>query len=540
MATGSHSRLLAAAALGCASALFLLLRRALRARVQQPDSFGDDVRCSSCSSRIGPAEPRWRCVSCDAYFACAPCSIYGCRGGCGVGQAAHDSIVGSTQADTRLFRQRASLRQTIDSVHTSSYSSAQLLRRAFSAFEDEPFLGFARAETPPESCKPGRTGRNVWLGAFAASPDGTEPVLPVPPPFNLNASPTNPAHGLPAHISSDMIEWQWLRFGDVGAAAELLARALRAALSGHEVDSLSAADTTAPDTAPSRGAHPCDDAAVVLWAPNSAAWVVADLACTLAGLPSLVLPSTLDPAAAAAAALEAAAAIGRQLALAIVPPEDAAAFGFAAGLPVVLPPAAADTPSAGGRSHSARNGAREDGDPRLLALSLCVGRAPLREIERSGRGRRGAHSRADCGSASAGPLGRSSTELPAVPCAPRDAFTAFFTAGATGGPPRARWLDESTWRARNTGVRASHGVSCVPILTPLSHHVARSQVWTQLLTGGRAAMLHPHLQPVPQLSTLHASSLSAPPHLLKRLDQLRREARAAGASRADALVLIYI
>ncbi|KAL1515489.1 hypothetical protein AB1Y20_002113 [Prymnesium parvum] len=108
-----------------------------------------------------------------------------------------------------------------------------------------------------------------------------------------------------------------------------------------------------------------------------------------------------------------------------------------------------------------------------------------------------------------------------------------FTSGSTG-TPKPRWMDEGLWAQRNgRGAAGVGGVSVVAVFSPLSHGLARRQVWREAMHGGRLAVLSPADDLLAQLAVVQPSSLTAVPKFFSLLRRVYDDERARGEERGE-------
>ena len=256
-----------------------------------------------------------------------------------------------------------------------------------------------------------------------------------------------PLLGEPAHDGSV----HWWSYACCGQAAHSLAQLLHAACT-------------------QSGAHA--DAAVVICAPNGVGWLLADWACALAAVPSIVIDASTPPTRALSTARAAARRVGRDVCAAVVAEEYMAEWEEAAireGKPNI------DT-VAGAAGVSLFTTA----DARRRLVRLHADDVSMHEADGAAE--------VDTAAVSAG----EGTDL----------VTCLFSFGSTG-EPKPLWFDALRWaewgernppsskRARAALARRSVRVSCAALFAPLSHGLARRTAWGELLHGGRLGLCDP-------------------------------------------------
>ena len=114
---------------------------------------------------------------------------------------------------------------------------------------------------------------------------------------------------------------------------------------------------------------------------------------------------------------------------------------------------------------------------------------------------------------------------------PKRAVTALFTSGSTG-LPKPRWFADQNWVDRNP--RAASGrpfASCAPVFQPLSHGLARRQVWREISHGGRIGMVDTTDELIRQIGLFEPSGVTAIPSFFVLLqDRFRAHLAAAAAA----------
>ena len=266
---------------------------------------------------------------------------------------------------------------------------------------------------------------------------------------------------------SATLRLRWRSFAEMGAAVEVVSRALRHA-------------TPEPE-----------HAIVTLCAPNSPGWLVCDFAAVVARLPSACVDHTLGVIDGAIAATDAALAVDRAVAIAIVAADVAVEWAAELALPTQLTPA----------STTHDHGLFLDGLVFVAgASSPAAGATSVREFAST----RAAHAAL-----------RAAAELPID--AP---LTALFTSGSTG-IPKPRWISARSWLSRNPKGATVSRVSAVPVFSPLSHGLGRRQAWREMTHGGRVGLLEAagRSSLLEQLSIFEPSSVTAVPAFFTLLTQ---------------------
>ena len=220
---------------------------------------------------------------------------------------------------------------------------------------------------------------------------------------------------------------QWWNYAQCGAAAMSLARDLRQSCTG----------SSCP--------------AVVICALNSAGWLVADWACALAALPSIVIDGSIPPDKALLMARDASSRLNCTVVASCVDDDRVSAWQMTTSL-------------AGG---AVKIFSTADARGRLMQANSIVDG------------------------------GNDAAALPAA--AGSDSLTCLFSFGSTG-EPKPLWFDSIRWaewgernppasrRGRAALARRSVRVSCAALFAPLSHGLARRTAWGELLHGGRLGL----------------------------------------------------
>ena len=293
--------------------------------------------------------------------------------------------------------------------------------------------------------------------------------------------------------------------------------------------------------------------AVVICATNSAGWLLADWACVLAGMPSIVADGTAPPAVALAAAQAAAQAAGLDLGAVIADPEKITEWRrlLQPGnekivatpepppelLPELLPVLTAGTvvvlstteirrllpPAPAALSPEGYNQEEE----KLHAETEEQHEKPqpgqhLRSGENEGGGGGGTDA-----------------------CSSEGLITCLFSFGSTGDP-KPLWFSPRDWaewgernppaskRGRVSLSRRSLGVGCAALFAPLSHGLARRTAWGELLHGGRLGLCRPRDAPdlLAEIAAVAPTALAAAPRffaLFRRSFELKLAAGGEGS-----------